>query len=120
MNNQQSQAPKRAKRRKQIDPLAYAALVILAVIVTVGVLCYKQGAKQPKYFGPNSCRAAFSAIADQLDGSKDATAAAIRGTSNPAEGEDKIRTLVNQCLGELPNLETSGSVSTAPTTTVQP
>ena len=31
MNNQQSQAPKRAKRRKQIDPLAYAALVNLAL-----------------------------------------------------------------------------------------
>lgn len=91
---------------------AYIALVTVTVLLSVAYVSYQQGAKQDKYFGPNSCRMAFTTIADQLDGSKDATAAAIRGVDGTDNKDAEIKRLVQECLGELPELK--ATVTTVP------
>jgi hypothetical protein len=84
---------------------AYFALVAVTVLLSVAYVSFQQGAKQDKYFGPNSCRSAFTTIADQLDGSKDATASAIRGLDGVENKDAEIKRLVQECLGELPELQ---------------
>lgn len=94
---------------------AYIALVTVTVLLSVAYVSFQQGAKQDKYFGPNSCRSAFTTIADQLDGSKDATASAIRGIDGAENKDAEIKRLVQECLGELPEIESAVPVTVPPT-----
>lgn len=91
---------------------AYVALVTATVLLSVAYVSYEQGAKQDKYFGPNSCRTAFVTIADQLDSSKDATASAIRGVDGEANKDAEIKKLVQECLGELPEIASVPATTT--------
>lgn len=110
--------PRRAKRNNtELRKYAFVGLIAIALVTIIYVAGYSQGKKQ-QYFGPNSCRSAFAAIADQLDGAKDATAQAIRGTSGDPSKNGEISKLVNQCLGELPVLKSDLTTTTTSSTTV--
>lgn len=108
---------KLSKKSKQIIGAFMGITALLAAIFFSG---YTLGAKVDKPNPAMSCRRAFDTIAQQLDGSKDATAAAIRGTSGPANKDAEITKLVTECLGELPPLPEPATTTTtiAPTTTV--
>lgn len=108
---------KLSKKTKQIIGAFIGVAAILAAIFFGG---YTLGARIDKPNPAMSCRRAFDTIAQQLDGSKDATAAAIRGTNGPANKDAEITKLVTECLGELPPLPEPATTTTtvAPTTTV--
>lgn len=105
---------KLSKKTKQIIGAFMGITAIIAAIFFGG---YTLGAHVDKPNAPMSCRRAFDTIAQQLDGSKDATAAAIRGTNGPENKDAEITKLVTECLGELPPLP---EPSTTTTTTVVP